>query len=114
MNDMSESELTSTGGPTAPATSLTSSPESSGSSGRSEATSSSPAAGGRVRVRILIHSDEWELIQLALAQGIGLTPADVVRAAFKLGWFELVTRWARLDGKRTELWLAEAKRKLNR
>lgn len=57
-------------------------------------------------------SDEWEKVQLALAQRIGLTPQDVVLAAFKLGWWELVARWSRLDGKTAEEWLGQARRAL--
>lgn len=55
-------------------------------------------------------SDEWEKVQLALAQRIGLSPQEIVLAAFKLGWWELVARWSRLDGKTAEQWLAEARK----
>lgn len=57
-------------------------------------------------------SDQWELIQLALAMRIGLSAEDVVRAAFKLGWWELVARWARLDGQSSESWLSSARAKV--
>lgn len=57
-------------------------------------------------------SEEFDKVRLALAQRIGLTPNDVVLAAFKLGWWELVARWARLDGQSTESWLSSARAKV--
>lgn len=55
--------------------------------------------------------EDWELVQIALAQRIGLSANDIVLAAFKLGWWELVARWARLDGKSATVWIAEGRRK---
>ena len=59
-----------------------------------------------------ISPSEWEWIQLALVQRVGLTPQDVLMAAFKTGWWDLVGRWAKLDRKTPDAWLAEARTKL--
>lgn len=58
-----------------------------------------------------ISSSDWEKIDLVLAQRVGVTPQDVLLAAFRLGWWELVVRWAKLDGVTTEFWLSEARTK---
>ena len=58
-----------------------------------------------------ISPSDWESIELALAQRAGVTPQDVLLAAFKLGWWQLVLRWANLDGVTPEVWLAEARAK---
>src|SRR5512146_2117537 len=103
--------FTSTSGPDRETTGTASSDFSSTSTTLSEASSTPEPRMHATRLRVTISPSDWEKIELALAQRVGVTAQDVLLAAFKLGWWELVVRWAKLDGVTTDAWLAQARGK---